>query len=139
MSIWNKQTLYPTLATELLRLAYFTHQYLEGKAAGGLVRSLARLAGTWTDFKSVSFELSDTFQRSLISKEVTRTAEQAARRAHKFNSKIDSAIEKYNECVSILAGRKRFLARIYLLNLLQRSSQLLVTVFCFFLLPATIC
>lgn len=54
--------------------------------------------------------------------------------AHKFNSKIDSAIEKYNECVSILAGRKRFLARIYLLNLLQRSSQLLVTVFCFFAL-----
>ncbi|MBQ9626717.1 MAG: flippase-like domain-containing protein [Treponema sp.] len=52
--------------------------------------------------------------------------------AHKFNSKIDSAIEKYNECVAILAGRKRFLARIYLLNLLQRSSQILVTVFCFF-------
>ena len=93
VSIWNKQTLYPTLATELLRLAYFTHQYLEGKAAGGLVRSLARLAGTWTDFKSVSFELSDTFQRSLISKEVTRTAEQAARRAHKFNSKIDASVE----------------------------------------------
>lgn len=52
--------------------------------------------------------------------------------ANKFNSKIDSAIENYNECVAILAGRKRFLARIYLLNLLQRSSQLLVTVFCFF-------
>ena len=39
--------------------------------------------------------------------------------AEKFRLKLDSAIEKYNECVAILAGRKRFLARIYLLNLLQ--------------------
>lgn len=93
VSIWNKQTLYPALATELLRLAFFTHKYLEGKAAGGLVRSLARLAGTWNDFKTVSFGLSDIFQRSLISKEETRTAEQAARRAHKFNSKIDASVE----------------------------------------------
>ena len=93
VSIWNKQTLYPALATELLRLSYFTHQYLERKAAGGLVRSLARLAGTWNDFKAVSYELSETFQRSLISREETRTAEQAARRAHKFNSKIDASVE----------------------------------------------
>ena len=93
VQIWNKQTLYPALATELLRLAYFTHRYLEKKAAGGLVRSLSRLAGTWTDFKSVDFNLSEQFKRSLISKEETRQIEQAARRAHKFNSKIDAAVE----------------------------------------------
>ena len=93
VQIWNKQTLYPALAAELLRLAYFTHRYLEKKAAGGLVRSLSRLAGTWTDFKSVDFNLSEQFKRSLISKEETRQIEQAARRAHKFNSKIDASVE----------------------------------------------
>lgn len=93
ISIWNKQTLYPALASELLRLAYFTHRYLEDKAAGGLVRSLSRLNGTWNDFKAVTFELSDAFQRSLISKEETRAVEQAARRVHKFNSKIDVSVE----------------------------------------------
>ena len=93
VSIWNKQTLYPALATELLRLAYFTHQYLENKADGGLVRSLSRLVGTWNDFKSVTFNLSDAFMRSLISKEETRATEQAAKRAHKFNSKIDASVE----------------------------------------------
>lgn len=92
-SIWNKQTLYPALVAELLRLAYFTHRYLEEKAAGGLVRSLSRLVGTWNDFKSVEFNLSDAFKRSLISKEETRVVEQAARRAHKFNSKIDASVE----------------------------------------------
>ena len=93
VSIWNKQTLYPALATELLKLAYFTHKYLEKKADGGLVRSLSRLVGTWSDFKNVEFNLSESFQRTLISKEETRTVEQAARRAHKFNSKIDVSVE----------------------------------------------
>ena len=89
VSIWNKQTLYPALATELLRLAYFTHRYLEKKADGGLVRSLSRLVGTWNDFKAVEFSLSDAFINSLISKEETKATEKAAKRAHKFNSKID--------------------------------------------------
>lgn len=93
VSIWNKQTLYPALATELLKLAYFTHLYLEKKANGGIVRSLARLAGTWNDFKTVDFNLSEAFQASLISKQETRSVEQAARRAHKFNSKIDASVE----------------------------------------------
>jgi len=93
VTIWNKQTLYPALASELLRLAYFTHMYLEKKAAGGLVRSLCRLVSTWNDFKSVEFNLSDDFQRSLISKSETKDAERAAKRAHKFNSKIDASVE----------------------------------------------
>ena len=93
VSIWNKQTLYPALATELLRLAYFTHRYLEKKAGGGLVRSLSRLVGTWSDFKAVEFNLSDAFVHSLISKQETKATEQAAKRAHKFNSKIDASVE----------------------------------------------
>lgn len=93
ITIWNKQTLYPALATELLRLAYFTHKYLEKKAGGGLVRSLARLVGTWNDFKAVEYSLSDAFQCTLISKEETKAVEQAAKRAHKFNSKIDASVE----------------------------------------------
>lgn len=93
VSIWNKQTLYPVLATELLKLAYFTHKYLEKKADGGLVRSLSRLVATWSDFKTVEYSLSESFLRTLISKEETRTVEQAARRTHKFNSKIDASVE----------------------------------------------
>jgi hypothetical protein len=81
------------LATELLRLAYFTHKYLEKKADGGLVRSLSRMVGTWSDFKTVEYNLSDVFQRALISKEETKATEQAAKRAHKFNSKIDASVE----------------------------------------------
>ncbi|MCR5046023.1 MAG: flippase-like domain-containing protein [Treponema sp.] len=52
--------------------------------------------------------------------------------AQKFSLKLDSAIKNYNACVAVLAGRKSLLAKTYLLNLLQRSAQILVTVFCFF-------
>lgn len=93
VSIWNKQTLYPALATELLRLAYFTHRYLEKKADGGLVRSLSRLVGTWNEFKAVEFTLSDSFIRSLISKEEIKAIEKAAKRAHRFNSDIDISVD----------------------------------------------
>ena len=93
VSIWNKQSLYSALATELLRLAYFTHCYLEKKANGGLVRSLSRLVSTWSDFKEVEFRLSDDFIHSLISKEETKANEKAAKRVHKFNSKIDDSVE----------------------------------------------
>ena len=52
--------------------------------------------------------------------------------AQKFSAKMHSAIENYNECVAILSGKKSLLAKTYLLNLAQRASQILVTVFCFF-------
>lgn len=93
VTIWNKQTLYPTLATELIRLAYFTHRYLEKKAAGGLVRSISRLVNTWTEFKDMPYRLSDNFIHSLISKKEIYSIEQNARRAHKFNSNIDTSVE----------------------------------------------
>ena len=52
--------------------------------------------------------------------------------AEKLQAKIDTAIENYNECVITLAGKKKLLVKTYLLNLLQRASQILVTMFCYF-------
>lgn len=91
--IWNKQSLYPVMIEELLKLAYFTHRYLEDKAAGGLVRSISRYISTWNDFKAKSYSLSDGFIRTLVSKEEIKDTEKAALRAHKFNSKIDASVE----------------------------------------------
>lgn len=91
--IWNKQSLYPSLAEELIRLAYFTHKYLEEKAAGGLVRSISRYNSTWNDFKGKPYSLSEKFVCTLISKEEIRDSEKAALKAHKFNSKIDVSVD----------------------------------------------
>ena len=52
--------------------------------------------------------------------------------AERFKTKLDTAIENYNECVVTLAGKKKLLVKTYFLNLLQRASQILVTMFCYF-------
>lgn len=95
-TIWQKQTLYPELAEELSRLAYVTHNFLLKEANGGLVRTISRTQKVWDDFKKVKYELSKEFIASLISKEETKQDEQAAMRAHKFNSEIDNSMEVFN-------------------------------------------
>lgn len=81
------------MAEELNRLAFFTHKYLEREANGGLVRSMSRLEGTWRKFQNESFTLSETFVHSLVSIEERKSDEGQAKRAHKFNSQIDAAVE----------------------------------------------
>ena len=95
-TIWLKQTLYPALASELIRLAFITHNFLLKEANGGLVRTISRTQKVWDDFKKVDYELSEEFIASLISKEETKTEEMAAKRAHKFNSDIDNSVEIFN-------------------------------------------
>ncbi len=96
VAIWQKQDLYPALAEELSRLSYFTFNFLNNKAAGGLVRTMSRNISTWQDYKDTPYTLSENFIHSLISIELTKSAEQAARREHKFNSKIDASVEIFN-------------------------------------------
>ena len=54
--------------------------------------------------------------------------------AERFKARLDTAFENYNECVVSLAGKKKLLAKTFFLNLLQRTAQILVTVFCFYAL-----
>lgn len=95
-TIWNKQTMYPALANELIRLALVTQRFLTEQAGGGLVRTISRTLAVWDNYKKVEFELSDTFIKSLVPKEETKATEAAAKRAHKFNSNIDASVEIFN-------------------------------------------
>lgn len=92
-TIWNKQTMYPALANELLKLAYEAHNFLLDEAKGGIVRTISRTQAVWGNFKKYKYTLSDTVIKSLISKEETRTVEAAAKREHKFNAKLEAGVE----------------------------------------------
>jgi hypothetical protein len=94
--IWNKQTLYPELAEELMRIAYAAHNYLLDVAGGGIVRTISRNQKTWEDFKDKKMSLSEPFVRTLISKEESKADVASARKAHKFNSEIDASVEIFN-------------------------------------------
>ena len=96
VTIWNKQTLYPALANELIRLAFDTQKFLTKQAGGGLVRTISRTLAVWDDYKKVPFELSDEFIKSLVSQKEIKTTEAAAKRVHKFNSNIEVSVEIFN-------------------------------------------
>ena len=92
-TIWNKQTMYPALANELIKLAKVTQEFLIEQAGGGLVRSISRTQGVWTNYQKVKYELSDSFINSLYSKEETKAEEAAAKKEHKFNAEIEASVE----------------------------------------------
>lgn len=94
--IWQKQTLYPELAEELLRLAYCTHNFLMDQANGGIVRTISRTQAVWKNFQDYKYTLGETFLSTLVPIEETINAERAAKRAHKFDAAIDASVEIFN-------------------------------------------
>lgn len=70
--IWQKQTLYPELAEELLRLAYCTHNFLMDQANGGIVRTISRTQAVWKNFQDYKYTLGETFLSTLVSIEETK-------------------------------------------------------------------
>lgn len=94
--IWQKQEMYPALERELMRLAHSVHNFFEKEAQGGLVRSMARKADTWTKCKNLEWSLSNEFLSTLISKSEIKQEEVAAKKERKFNNNIDASVEIFN-------------------------------------------
>lgn len=59
------------------------------------------------------------------------------RLAAKIRHKLDKVLDEYQQCVNLIFGKRRMLLQVFLLNLLQRLSQLLVTVFSFLAIHGT--
>ena len=51
--------------------------------------------------------------------------------AQRIERRLDASIEKYGSCVDIVLNGRRMLIKVYILNLLQRLSQIIVTLFSF--------
>ena len=49
--------------------------------------------------------------------------------ADKIEKKMESALEEYGQCVEVVLGGKSMMVKAYILNLLQRLSQIVVTLF----------
>ena len=93
--IWQKQSLYPELAEELLKLAYVTHNFLMDQANGGIVRTISRTQAVWKNFQDYKYTLSDKFIDTLASMAENKAAAQSAKRTHKFNSDVDASVEVF--------------------------------------------
>ena len=90
--IWQKQSLYPELAEELLKLAYVTHNFLMDQANGGIVRTISRTQTVWKNFQDYKYTLSEKFIETLASMAENKAIARSAKRAHKFNSDVDASV-----------------------------------------------
>lgn len=93
--IWQKQSLYPELAEELLKLAYVTHTFLMDQANGGIVRTISRTQAVWKNFQDYKYTLSNKFIGTLASMAENKAVAKSAKKEHKFNSDVDSSVEVF--------------------------------------------
>lgn len=93
--IWNKQMLYAELVNQIEIIAKNIHEFLLD-SGGAIVREYAKKASTWKKFRDeYSVVLTDEFMASLVSTELLKDEERAAKRTRKFNSDIDLEVEFY--------------------------------------------
>lgn len=93
--IWNKQMLYAELVHQVEIVAKQVHEFLLD-SGGAIVREYAKKASTWKKFRDdYTLCLTDEFLASLVSTDLLKDEEKAAKRARKFNSDIDLEVEFY--------------------------------------------
>ena len=93
--IWNKQMLYVELVNQIEIIAKSVHEFLLD-SGGAIVREYAKKASTWKKFRDeYSVVLTNEFISSLVSTDLLKNEERAAKRTRKFNSDIDLEVEFY--------------------------------------------
>lgn len=93
--IWNKQMLYVELVNQIEIIAKSVHEFLLD-SGGAIVREYAKKASTWKKFRDeYSVVLTNEFISSLVSTDLLKDEEKAAKRTRKFNSDIDLEVEFY--------------------------------------------
>lgn len=93
--IWNKQMLYVELVNQIEIIAKSVHEFLLD-SGGAIVREYAKKASTWKKFRDeYSVVLTNEFISSLVSTDLLKGEERAAKRTRKFNSDIDLEVEFY--------------------------------------------
>lgn len=58
--------------------------------------------------------------------------------ARRIERKLETSLEKYSSCVEVVMNGRKMLLKVYILNLLQRLSQIVVTLFSFMALHGNI-
>lgn len=93
--IWNKQSLYSSLVSQIEVVAFEAHNFLLA-SQGKIVREYAVKFDTWKKFRDdVPITLSEDFIADLVSTEHSKSDARASRREHKFNASISLALDVF--------------------------------------------
>ena len=92
--IWRKQTLYPSLNSQIEKVAHETNDFI--CALAGSAREYCSKEETWKRYKEVPLSLDAQFVSDLISKEVVYERIQGEIKEKKFEKDVNWLVEIYN-------------------------------------------
>lgn len=93
--IWKKQELYPSLNTEIEKIAQITNEFIQ-ESDGVIVTEYCKKENTWKKFQDFTIKLSPNFIKSLIDEEFIETKIKSATRESKSKEKINIEVEILN-------------------------------------------
>lgn len=96
MLIWNTQSVYPALMTEIERITQITNDFI-CDSHGVIVTEYCKKKETWEEYKSIPYNLSKEFIKSLISENFQSEQAADARYYQKETNQVQDALKVVNK------------------------------------------
>lgn len=96
MNIWNRQSVYPSLMSEIKKVTRITNDFI-CNSHGVIVGEYCKKSETWEAFKGLDYNLSQDFLDSLITIEYEDSLEGSARSTQKSYNKVNDAYKIYEK------------------------------------------
>jgi len=93
--IWKKQELYPSLNTEIEKIAQITNEFIQ-KSDGVIVTEYCKKENTWKKFQDYTIKLAPNFIKSLIEEEFMNEKIKSATRESRSKEKVNIEVEIIN-------------------------------------------
>ena len=92
--IWRSQTMYPSLASEIERLAKITNEFIQD-SNGALVSEYVKRKSTWDKFTEYPYNLSSEFVNSLINERIIKEEQAAASKDQALTNDLNIEAEVF--------------------------------------------
>ena len=92
--IWRSQTMYPSLASEIERLAKITNEFIQD-SNGALVSEYVKRKSTWDKFAEYPYNLSSEFVNSLINERIIKEEQAAASKDQALTNDLNIEAEVF--------------------------------------------
>lgn len=109
--IWKKQELYPSINSEIEKLANITNEFIKD-SSGVIVTEYCKKKETWEKYAKIPYKLNPNFVKDLLPKEMITSKMKTEIKQEKFNNDINIEIEIVNLSAEywknlIIEGKKR--------------------------------
>lgn len=92
MWIWNNQTIYPELMSEIEKITQITNDFI-CDSHGVIVTEYCKKKETWEAYKAIPYQLSEEFLGTLITEEFEKERSSGAKSSQKTKNQVNDALK----------------------------------------------